>query len=358
MRSVAFFTPGLKIGGIERVFLTYAAALSERGYNVTYLVCKDDGLYTNELPIGVKLVSLGNKRLRDLIIPLYQYLKSNQVDFLISGSVVANALCILLSKWSGSKTKIVVSHHNYFNIEQQYVLSKCIIHCLYNSAYRIFAVSKGIADLLLKNRVKSNKLATIYNPIDIDLIQKSAAQKTSNILPDKYILFIGRLVPVKNLPFLMEAYHLFEQKNPDCDLVILGDGTIRKQLEEKSNALHLEHKIHFMESRSNPYPIINQATLIVLPSLSEALPTVILEAFALGKTVVATPTMGAIDLLESGKLGYISNEFDNIQAFSETISLGMNHPISIDVLQEKAIQFSIETQVIALEELLNPHSSQ
>ena len=73
----------------------------------------------------------------------------------------------------------------------------------------------------------------------------------------------------------------------------------------------LINKVVLVGSVPNPYPYIAKSRLLLLPSFSEALPTVILEAFSLGITVVATPTNGANDLLKNGTLGYISSSFDN-----------------------------------------------
>ena len=60
---------------------------------------------------------------------------------------------------------------------------------------------------------------------------------------------------------------------------------------------------------------MKMATAVILPSFSEALPTVILESFVFWKNCIATPTKGALDLLENGRLGYISNSFDNVDTF-------------------------------------------
>lgn len=351
MRRIAFFTPGLRIGGIERVFITYAEAFIRQGYEVSYVICKDDGTFISELSPDLKVVSLGNRQLRHSIIPLYLYLKKNPVDYFISGFVIANALSILLSKLARSKTKIIISHHNYFNIEQQSLLPSLIIGLLYNKAHRIFSVSEGITEMLLKRHVKRSKLQTIYNPINIVQIKNAADEKLDFQLPEKYLLFLGRLGEVKNLPFLIDAFHLVQQKDTDLHLVILGEGPMKDQLMQKTESLNLNNRILFLESLSNPYPVLKKATAVILPSFSEALPTVILESFALGKTIVATPTNGALDLLEHGKFGYLSKSFVDTEEFAALLEKGVKEPYPVSVLELKAEQYDVERKFRELEAL-------
>lgn len=351
MRRIAFFTPGLKIGGIERVFITYAEAFIQKDYEVTYVVCKNDGALNSALPPGLKIVSLGNKKLRNSLTPLYHYFKNNPVDYFITGSDIPNALSILICKLAKSKTKIIISQHNYFNIEQHHLLSSLIINLLYNKAHSIFSVSEGITEMLLKRHVKSSLLKTIYNPINIVQIVKSANEKLGFQLPEKYLLFLGRLGTVKNLPFLIESFNLVIQKDRDLHLVILGEGPMKEQLIQKAEKLNLVDKIHFLDSLSNPFPVLKKATAMILPSFSEALPTVILESFALGKTIISTPTNGALDLLDHGNFGYLSKSYDDMEEFANLIEKGIKEPFSVNVLELRAKQFDIEQKICELESL-------
>lgn len=345
MRRIAFFTPGLDIGGIERVFITYALAFLKEGYDVSYVICKGDGAFISSLPPEIKLVSLGERKLRHSIIPLYRYLKKNPVDYFISGSIIANALSILLGKLAGTKSKIIISHHNYFNIEQQHLLSSLIIGLLYNKAHRIFSVSEGITEMLLKRHVKRSKIQTIYNPIDINTIRLAAELNLDLDLPEKYLLFLGRLGEVKNLIFLLDAFYLVQQKDPSLNLVIIGDGPMKDNLVLKAENLGLKNKIHFIGSLSNPFPVLKKASAVVLPSFSEALPTVILESFALGRTIIATPTNGAMDLLEKGKFGYLSTTFEDLEEFAALLEKGLKSPFPESLLKSKAQQFDISQKI-------------
>jgi glycosyltransferase involved in cell wall biosynthesis len=352
MQRIAFFTPSLQIGGVERVFITYAHALLDLGYDVSYVICKDGGVLSSALPPNLRVVSLGNHKLRNSIVSLYRYFRKSPVDVFITATEIPNSLCVILSKLARSKTKVIVSHHNYFNVERNDTISKFLIRFVYNKASKVLSVSNGITQMLLECGVRCEKIATIYNPIDVLGIKKYAGFDSDIALPSKYLLFIGRLGEVKNLPFLIDSFSLVIQNDPTLELLFLGEGPMRMQLEEKTKNLGLEHIIHFLSAVSNPYPIIKNASAVVLPSFSEALPTVILECFTLGKTMIASPTNGALDLFEKGHLGYISHSFDDAKEFAATIEKGLLDPIPADILKAKVKDFDIEFKILELVKIL------
>ena len=73
-KKIAVFTPSVNIGGIERVLMTYAALLSERGYNVSYLICRDDSELISEISENISVHNLRTNRLRNSIWKLTKYL--------------------------------------------------------------------------------------------------------------------------------------------------------------------------------------------------------------------------------------------------------------------------------------------
>jgi len=340
MKRIVFFTPSLNIGGVERVFITYAEALIRLGYDVSYLVCKKESEYKIQLPENLKIISLGEKQLRYSMGSLYRFFRNYPVD-----------VFILTSKMACSKAKIIISHHNYFNVEQSTFLSKLFLRLLYNSASSVLSVSDGITKMLLNQGVFAKKLVTIYNPVDLNSVLNLGDVDLKFDLPSRYLLFLGRLGEVKNLPFLIESFKLISREEPSLHLIIVGDGPLRTKLENKTTVLELTDKIHFMGALPNPFPVMKGAEAVLLPSFSEALPTIILESFAFNKTVVATPTNGALDLLDNGRLGYISNSFDNVEDFAAAIKKSLSNPISGELLNTAVTNFNIDSKIKELERL-------
>ena len=348
-----FFTPSLNIGGIERVFITYANRLCLT-HDVTYICTHKNGNLASLLDSRIVFHSLGKERLRQSLFAMTKYLKQESPDILITGGNIANCLCLFATILSRKNIKLIMSHHNYFNVEQNNLLSKCLIKLFYNKAESVISVSHGIADFLVKQGVNPLKISTIYNPIDIESIKIKSTNKASYIIPtDNYIVSVGRLNKVKNIILMIDAYMLFRKKYPDVKLIIVGDGDERDNIIKHIESYQIQSHVLLVGSTDNPYPYIYNSKLVLSTSLSEALPTVFLESLALGKTVVATPTFGAIDILNKEQYGYLSSSLTEVEAFSNKMIKAYNAPKSVDILQKEASTYSIDKKVKELENLFH-----
>lgn len=356
MKKIYFFLPTLNVGGIERVFITYANYFSENNlFNVSFLLCKKDGMLLSTVSSKVRIVDLGNVKLRYSFYKLRKWIRTENPDFILTGGDFPNFVAIISS--IGLKSKVVISQHNYFNIESKRLgiwaySSNLLMKVLYPKADKIIAISDGIFNFLKKEiKIKSNNLVKIPNPINIDTIKKRSNDSINIKLPSKFIVFIGRLSYVKNLPFLIEA---FECANLDDDvhLVVVGNGEMKGILEEKVHLCQKKNKILFMGSFDNPLPILKRASLLVLPSFSEAYPTILLEALCLNVPILATPTKGALEILENIPGTFISKDCYDTNAFSSLLEKGIKSSLhlkkatmrvnlhSVDIIGKK-IKFEI-----------------
>jgi len=114
-------------------------------------------------------------------------------------------------------------------------------------------------------------------------------------------LFVGRLHPVKNVDFLLKAYkHIVSEVN--SKVVILGDGPERMPLEALAKDLDIADKVDFkgFVLKDEVLEYMNASDILVLPSLVEGQPRVILEAWACGLPVVAAKSSGLQDLINDG----------------------------------------------------------
>jgi Glycosyltransferase len=348
MKKILFFTPSLNAGGIERVFLTYAEELHKRGYQVSYLIARNEIYMIDE---KLDLISLHKKRLINSIPSLIKFLKQNKVDVIITGGEIPNAIIILITKIFHIKAKVIISHHNYFIGEHNSKLAKLVTKYIYNMSDAVVSVSFGITELLQNHKVNAQLIKTIHNPVNIEEINTKGDVNTNVSLPNDYLIFVGRLAPIKNLELLINAFSILNQSNPSLKLLIVGDGSMKSELQENVSLLQLQNNVHFLGTISAPYPLIKSSKAVILSSYSEALPTIILESLVLGKTIVSTPTKGAMEILECGKYGYISQSFDDAVEFAALIAKAISYPINSVSLQERARDFSIESKIEELEKL-------
>lgn len=148
----------------------------------------------------------------------------------------------------------------------------------------LIAVSEGIAvDVATVIGIRPRSLRTIYNPVDTARVRE--ASHAPEPVPDvPYIVHVGRLAEVKRHDRLLRAYR---DSGVEAKLLLVGEGPMRGVIERQIVTLGLQKRVVLCGYRANPYPLIAAARLLVLTSDYEGLPTVLVEALALGTPVVS-----------------------------------------------------------------------
>ncbi|MEM3126897.1 MAG: glycosyltransferase [Candidatus Woesearchaeota archaeon] len=188
-------------------------------------------------------------------------------------------------------------------------------------------------------------VATILNGVDITKFRPRdknfARRKLSLPLNKKIVLFVGWLVEVKGVKYLLEAFFKVLKKHPNSILVIVGEGPLRKEFEEKAKKLNVLRNIKFEGAkRPDQVPFYMNATdILVLPSLAEGMPNVVMEAMASQKAVVATKVGGVPELLKN--YGVIINP-KSVGELEMTISHLLSNPKKINRLGKIARKSIIE----------------
>ena len=147
---------------------------------------------------------------------------------------------------------------------------------------------------------KSYFVFPAFNDIDSFLNEK-------NIKFEKFILFVGFLQKIKGVKCLIEAFSKIKDEFLEFKLVIIGDGPEKGNLKSQISNLKIQDKVEFKgrlplkETRN----IMENCYCLVLPSLSEGLGRVLIEAEALGKPVIASRIGGIPDLIEDGQNGFL-----------------------------------------------------
>jgi glycosyltransferase involved in cell wall biosynthesis len=164
-------------------------------------------------------------------------------------------------------------------------------------------------------------LFVLPNAIDIDRIRENGAQVEAPPCPGPYIVSVARLDEIqKDHRTLLRAYAQLAAKTLREDLVIVGDGGFRAELEALAVALGVGERVHFTGYRNNPHAVVARASALVLSSRYEGMPMVLLEALALGKPVISTdcPT-GPREILDGGRFGLLV-PIGDVNAMAQAIS--------------------------------------
>lgn len=172
------------------------------------------------------------------------------------------------------------------------------------SADAVITVSQDLANHVLSHGVDSQRVSVVYGGVDRELFfpgsQQDAQVELNIASPDPMLLFVGNLVPVKAVDSLLTACSILAASFPRMQCFILGDGPLRKPLQSQVAALSLEKQVCFqgvMDHRQLP-TWYRAADLVVLPSLAEGVPNVLLESIACGRPYVASRVGGIPEISE------------------------------------------------------------
>jgi len=166
----------------------------------------------------------------------------------------------------------------------------------------ITVVANSVAQELKEYPIENKKIIVMGNGID-STIFKPVEKKSEK----KYILFTGRLSYRKGLFDLIDCGKYICEKYPDISFVITGSGILSNTLRERINELGLAKQFKFLGfvTREELIKLYQNATLYVMPSHYEGLPTVLLEAMSCGLPVIATAVSGNLDVITHGKNGLL-----------------------------------------------------
>lgn len=155
-------------------------------------------------------------------------------------------------------------------------------------------VEEKVQLLISENFIQVSSLNTIYGPLDVENIKILSKEYQPNIDSD-YIVSVGRIVEVKNYDLLVDAYnYAYKHLGLKHKLVIVGDGPLRRYIEQKIESYGLEKMIILTGGLSNPFPWIKNSNLFILTSYSEGLGMALLEALACEVPVIATKSEGGV----------------------------------------------------------------
>lgn len=138
--------------------------------------------------------------------------------------------------------------------------------------------------------------------------QSSQVDEHSFLKPNNHsILFIGRLRVQKSVDTLINAAKILRDKLDNFNIYIVGEGELEENLKDLSISLSVDDCVHFVGTTNHVHFYLSQCDVLVLPSVFEGLPTVVLEAFRAKTPVIASNIDGSTDLVKEGVSGFLFN---------------------------------------------------
>ncbi|MHC8327427.1 glycosyltransferase [Pseudomonas sp. LB1P83] len=334
-------------GGVERVQQRLSEQFLKDGQRVSFFVMNGDTPDTEGAPTLGSGSGSGIVGLLKSIVLLRRLIHREGVTHLISAKEQAN-LCTWFAT-RGRPCKVIYSRHAALDCTEQKTgpSSLRLLYSLYLcGSGKVVTVSialrQSLVDWMPWGR---QRIRYCPNAVVTEQLLEAAQAPLPTDLPRDYWLSVGRLVGPKGFHLLLDAYALALRSEALPDLVIVGDGPLLDALTTQASRLGITHRVHFTGFLSNPYPLLRHARLFILSSVQEGMPTVLIEALALGTPVLASDCeTGPRELLDNGRLG-------QLVAVNDVPALARG------MLQSLAAQSGVAPSAKMLSDAIHPYTS-
>lgn len=294
-------------------------------------------------------------RLNDLlrVLSILICIKINKIQFDIIHAHYAHPpgfVAVLLAKIM--KKPVVITCHgsdiheytekNYPNKSRRHR----VLYAIKNANYLI-SVSSFLKERIISLGIDGTKVEVIPNGINKERfypIEINAARNKLKLpINKKIILNVGVLTPIKGTVYLINAFADLIKERDDLLLIIIGEGPLRSELENKARSLNLEQYVQFIGFVPNEELVFwfNAADLFVLPSLGEGFGITIIESLSCGLPIVASNIGGIPEIINEDHLGILVPPGD-IKELSNGILRGLVNDWDKKRLIERSKDYSWE----------------
>lgn len=288
--------PDFGLAGAETMVENLSCGLAAEGHDVLVISFFDLHTAITERieNKGIKIEYLGKKRGFDssIVSKMRKIIRAYQPDVIHTHRYV---LPYVFLASTGLKVKRVHTVHNVAQKEQTkagIIINKAMFkHFNVVPVALSEEVQKTIQEVY---GLPAKRIPVIFNGIDLSrCIVKECYERKANFT----ILHIGRFMDVKNHELLLRSFARFVKKHPDSRLQLLGDGELRKKMEQLAVELDIVEFVQFAGLQSNVYPWLHKADVFILPSKFEGMPMTLIEAMGTGLPIIASDVGGIPDML-------------------------------------------------------------
>jgi len=193
----------------------------------------------------------------------------------------------------------------------------------WRAAHRVVVVSDYVRGMVHQMGVPARKIATIPNGVRLDAFQtprrSNGLKQALGIAETRPVVaVISRLEPEKGLDLALDCFEKMRQQLRSAVLVIAGDGSQRRSLEEQAARLRLNGSVRFLGQVNSTAKVLGIADVVLVPARWEAFSLVAVEAMAASLPVIAWDQQGPQEIVVDGETGRLVPAFD-VSAMADAI---------------------------------------
>ena len=313
--KLVFFHPYSYLGGADNSLQRLITNLNLSEFSITFVSLNKS--YLNKIvnkkvifkTINVSRTIFSAIKLRE-IVSNYEKSQDFKKVILISNQNFANIVAFFSTINKPKIKKIFIDRNHldeldfYNNFHEKFKkkIIKLLIKITYPKATKVIGICKKLSKDL--GTLIGKKVETVYSPsFDTSIIKKSKKPvHLSNKF--KYIVNVSRFSKRKDHETTLRAFRIVSKKIDKIKLILIGYGPEYKKIIERAKELNIYKKLIIINKTYNPYSYIRKSKLLILTSVYEGFPNVLVESLTIGTPVISTNcNAGASEILLDGKGG-------------------------------------------------------
>src|SRR5262245_12646103 len=309
-----------EIGGTGRQAVELLKRIDRRRFDVRLAAVRLEGPLYGEVeelfPRAPQfpLTRFYNANAARQLMRLRNWMISERVNILHAHDFYAGLLGAAAARLAGVRA-ITCQRHMRLSDRRVHEWGTRLTHRL---AHRVLVNSEAIRDhLLAGGHIAPGKIVVIRNGLSAAaeraaLDNAARSKRRAALLRElnldegaKLIGLVARLQPVKGHRYFIEAASRIAAVEPKAHFLLVGDGALRREIEEQAARLGAGDRVHLLGDRNDADLVPAGFDVAVLASLHEGLPNAVIEAMAAGAPVVATAVGGTTELIMDGATGFL-----------------------------------------------------
>lgn len=252
------------------------------------------------------------------IMKLVSLLREEKIDIIHTHGYKSDIIGLLAARIA--KVKIIATPHGFENTRdlklQLFIKLGCLAlrHC-----DRVAPLSDDLMADMRRIKVKEDRVRLIINGVDLDETQSALTESTLPLFFDageKKIGYVGQMAHRKNVGDMIRAFDLLFRDHSNIRLILIGDGPMRRELEDMASSLPSAKSIEFLGYRSDRLRLVKELDLFSMTSTLEGIPRCMMEAMSMGIPVVAFRIPGVDKLIIHGETGLMT-DFGDVKGLKE-----------------------------------------